>query len=181
MKKILMFSMLALLLASCNKEVSSYYSKNYLLPSDAIYTLNPQNGSTVKKIVLVSNDFVASYRGEIEAEQEAMGRDIYDFQVTRVNFNRLHTGSIESLDNYLNSVNLFFDKKDGSNPIKIGTAPAINVDMEILQADLLELTTLYPNYEIYYTAVFDQVPTDIKSATIDGEFDISVSFKYKRK
>lgn len=173
--------MLALILMSCKKEVSNGHSYKYRLPVNVIYTLNPHSGSTVKKIVLTSSDFVASYRGRVEAEQEAMGRDIYDFQIENVSFDRLYTGSIESLDNYLNSVNLFFDKNDGSAPIKIGTAPDVNVEMEILQSDLLELTSLYPNYVIYYTAVFDEVPTDIKSATIECEFDISVSYKYKEK
>lgn len=181
MKKIVVLSILTLLIASCKKEVASYYSENFSLDEDVTYTINPENGSMVKKIIVSTTDFVANYRERIEAEQEVLGRDIYDFEVRIVNFSRFHAGSFQSLENNLSSVNLFFDKNDGSAPIKIATAEALNVDMGIIQSDLLELTSLNPNYIMYFTAEFDQVPTDTKSVWFNGNLDVSVSFKYKRK
>ncbi|PHR35594.1 MAG: hypothetical protein COA38_01715 [Fluviicola sp.] len=187
MKNIAVISILTLLFASCKKESINGYSETFRLGENVVYTLNPSNGSMVTKILLAETDFVASIRGEIENEQEALGRDIYDFQVESVTCNRAYTTANETinsndpLSNYLSSVNVFFDKNDGSDPIKIATAATVNVSMDILQSDLLELTGMYPDYIIYYTAVFDQLPNDIKGALIDVEFNVSTRFKFKEK
>ena len=82
---------------------------------------------------------------------------------------------------YVNNRNSLQRSYDGSQAIKIATAESVNTVMTILQSDLASLASQYPDFIIYYTAVFDQVPNDIRNALIDTEFNVSTSYKYKEK
>lgn len=185
MKKIIILAVLGTLFVSCKKEYSISDSETIRLGENTVQTLNPPSGSMVKRILLSQTNFVSSIRGQIESEQEALGRDIYDFEVSKVQFAFARTNAADDasdpLSNYLSDVNIYFDKNDGSQAIKIATAESVNTDMTILQSDLASLASQYPDFIIYYTAVFDQVPTDIRNALIDTEFNVSTSYKYKEK
>ena len=116
MKKIIILAVLGTLFVSCKKEYSISDSETIRLGENTVQTLNPPNGSMIKKILLSQTNFVSSIRGQIESEQEALGRDIYDFEVIKVEFASAYTTSADNasdpLSNYLSDVNIYFDKND---------------------------------------------------------------------
>jgi hypothetical protein len=182
-------ALLTLLFTSCKKVNSVGQSESITFGENVSYTLNPQGEATVKTFVLSETDFVSSIRGKIETEQEALNRDIYDFEIRSVEFTSAFTNNNsqaeidlnDPLDNYLNRFDLFFDKNNGSDPIKIGTSQSVNTGMIVLQSDLHELTSKYPEYKILFRVIFDQVPNELRSAQMNSSFTVSTAYKYKAK
>ncbi|MFK7785151.1 MAG: hypothetical protein AB8B56_08545 [Crocinitomicaceae bacterium] len=189
MKNIIILSALAFIAVSCKKVVSNGYQEIVYLGQNNSYTLNPSNNATARKIMLSETNFVSSMRGKIEAEQEALGKDIYDYELQDVSLYDVSVTAggpeeiADPINNYIGNVSFYFDKNDinGSAPIKFASSDSINTELTIIQSDFLELTQNYPDFKIYMIADFDQIPDELRNAQIRVEFSVSSNYKYKDK